>query len=322
MSQFQQLSAEVAELRQSRQVPLHAQAVQQPAVVEPAPTSVGTAIAVPAQNVQAPQPRAGPKTGESKKGSTPKMGESGSGYTRLANGKFIKNKRPKARPIQDRQSKNWRARSTTALVQFLKERGIGKDDPKPEDDPRYIELVDDLDNAKLYQEYLRNEDEPLEVQEWRALLASEETSSEVSSKPNRVKGKEPAPKGDPVVVPRAPREKSPNKRKVYYSLRTGYETNPDSQEPKTWASGYNLPLWVDPEVLNKDIKDVMSFFAQYAKADSPSWAEQVESSNLEIRDTKSHTDGVPQAPNLGRIHQSDGSAGLINQSAANASKKA
>jgi hypothetical protein len=71
-------------------------------------------------------------------------------------------------------------------VQYLKEKGISKEGPKPDEDPIYLELVQDLENSKLYQEYLKNEDEPLSVQEWREafLLSGEDPSSETQDGQN------------------------------------------------------------------------------------------------------------------------------------------
>lgn len=98
---------------------------------------------------------------------TPKLGESGSGYTRISNGRLIRNKRPAPRTLVQRQARNWRSNATKELVSFLKEKGIGPEDPKPVNDLAYTKLVNDLESSKAYQAYINNVDEPLEVQAWR-----------------------------------------------------------------------------------------------------------------------------------------------------------
>jgi hypothetical protein len=85
----------------------------------------------------------------------PRMGESGSGYTLLPNGKTVRNKRPAHKPLTVRQAINWRSNATTELVSFLKERGIGKSDPKPASDLVYLQLVESLAKAKAYYVYSR-----------------------------------------------------------------------------------------------------------------------------------------------------------------------
>lgn len=97
----------------------------------------------------------------------PPKGVSGSGYTRIPNGKLVRNKRPVARSLPERQAKNWRSTATANLVNALKERGIGPSDPKPVDNVGYQRLVVDLAYAKAYYAYVRESDNPVEVQDWR-----------------------------------------------------------------------------------------------------------------------------------------------------------
>lgn len=95
------------------------------------------------------------------------MGESGSGYTRLPNGKLVRNKRPQPKPLQLRQAKNWRSTATTNLVGWLKATGIGPDDPKPMAEPQYQNLVTNLAMAKDYMSYVKSNEQPIQVHEWR-----------------------------------------------------------------------------------------------------------------------------------------------------------
>lgn len=95
------------------------------------------------------------------------MGESGSGYTRLPNGKLVRNKRPAHKPLQQRQASNWRGTATSNLVAYLKQVGLSKDDPKPVTDPAYATLVADLENSKEYFSYVKSGGTD-EVQTWRA----------------------------------------------------------------------------------------------------------------------------------------------------------
>jgi len=124
-----------------------------PIVIPPAPVA-------PAQWQQVQRPKApkGP--------AAPKMGESGSGYTQLPNGKMVRNKRPAHKPLPVRQAINWRGNATTELVSFLKEKGIGKSDPKPVRDPLYQTLVYNLALAKAYHAYTKNGGTD-QVQVWR-----------------------------------------------------------------------------------------------------------------------------------------------------------
>jgi hypothetical protein len=337
MAQVQQLSVEVAELRQAR---TFAQVAQPPAVAAPAITA---GFVPPAPIVHTPLSGNAPKSKVPKESTAPKMGESGSGYTRLANGKFVKNRRPKARPIQDRQAKNWRARSTTALVQFLKERRIGKEDPKPTDDSVYQALVSDLEMSKLYMEYLKNEDEPLEVQEWRNSLIDDQRPSGNSPAPGKPAGPPapPAPKQtDNLSIPptkTGPLDKSSSwespkpvfnlkpqpivprddrliKYKVYYDLVTGQAVNEDSRSQKTWAEGYDLPNWIDPVVLSDD-KAFRALVVQYHTPPKISWAEDVEASDQKSDGQKS-TSKAGSSRKAGRMPSGDflqSTSGVINQ---------
>jgi hypothetical protein len=268
------------------------------------------------------------------------MGEPGSGYTRLANGKFVKNRRPKARPIQDRQAKNWRARSTTALVQFLKERGIGKEDPKPTDDPVYQALVSDLEMSKLYMEYLKNEAEPLEVQEWRNTLVDDPRPSEntpapvppvgppappasqtVDSTTQLIKagpsdwksdswdGPKPVPKDGP--PPTIVTDDRLVQYKVYYDLLTGNAVNENFRGQKTWAVGYDLPDRIDPVVLQDD-KAFRAFVVKYHTPPKISWAEDVEASNLDGRKPSSNAGSSRKAGKMPSADFLQGTPGLIN----------
>jgi hypothetical protein len=126
----------------------------------PAQTGKPNNAAEPAQLAQA-EKSAPPK---------PPKGVSGSGYTRIPNGKLVRNRRPAVKPLPLRQAKNWRARATTELVAFLKEREIGVDDPKPTEDTQYLELVSELENSKAYLAYVKLTDEPFQVHEFRGLL--------------------------------------------------------------------------------------------------------------------------------------------------------
>lgn len=334
MAQVQQLSVEVAELRQAR---TFAQVAQPPV---PAPPVVVPGIIPPAPLVQTPLSGNAQKS-KPQKEAAPKMGETGSGYTRLANGKFVKNRRPKARPIQDRQAKNWRARSTTALVQFLKERGIGKDDPKPTDDAVYQALVSDLEISKLYMEYIKNDDEPLEVQEWRNTLIDDPRPSDNSPAPGLPAGP-PAPPAPPQTVdstippiktgpsdwtsdswdgPKPVPKDGPKppdvvdhrlvEYKVYYDLLTGRAVNEDSRGQKTWAVGYDLPDWIDPVVLQDD-KAFRAFVVQYHTPPKISWAEDVEASNLDGRKPSSKAGSSRKAGKKPSADLLQGTPGLIN----------
>jgi len=114
----------------------------------------------PSVSAEVPVPKAQPPK--------PAKGLSGSGYTRIPNGKLVKNKRPAQKPMPMRQAKNWRLKATTALVSFLKEAGVSKDDPKPLTNQRYQQLVADLAYAKAFYAYVRETNEPVEVQDWRS----------------------------------------------------------------------------------------------------------------------------------------------------------
>jgi len=136
------------------------------------------------------------------KAPAPRIGESGSGYTRISNGRLVRNKRPKARPLQERQAKNWRSRATQDLVSFLKERNLGKDDPKPVNDPVYTKLVAALESAKAYMAYVGSTDQPMSVEDWRRsnlalpvatpVLQAGPVSSANALEPSTSKGKESA----------------------------------------------------------------------------------------------------------------------------------
>jgi len=99
-------------------------------------------------------------------GTAPKMGQSGSGYTLLPNGKMVRNKRPSHKPLNLRQAANWRSKATTSLVTFLKQEGVSPGDPKPVTNPVYRTLVLDLANAKEYYSFVKNGG-TLEVQDWK-----------------------------------------------------------------------------------------------------------------------------------------------------------
>lgn len=114
----------------------------------------------------------------------PRMGESGSGYTLLPNGKTVRNKRPAHKPLVLRQAINWRSNATTELVSYLKEKGIRKSDPKPAADLVYLQLVESLAKAKAYYAYTKDGGTN-EVHIWReahkndlmSLLPEEESQS-------------------------------------------------------------------------------------------------------------------------------------------------
>jgi len=136
------------------------------------------------QIVVAPsQPAPAPKKGATDK---PPKGVSGSGFTRIPNGKLVRNKRPTAKPLPLRQAKNWRAKATTGLVAFLKERGIGVDDTKPTEDSRYQSLVTDLENSKAYMAYVKSTEAPVQVHEWRELLPRSTPSKEGAAPKERM----------------------------------------------------------------------------------------------------------------------------------------
>jgi hypothetical protein len=127
------------------------------AALQRPPEQVNLAPAESWQLIQRSQPKRGPPA--------PKMGESGSGYTLLPNGKLVRNKRPAHKPLPVRQAINWRSNATTNLVSFLKEKGIGKSDQKPINDPVYSQLVIDLAKAKAYYAYANGGTQ--EVHVWR-----------------------------------------------------------------------------------------------------------------------------------------------------------
>jgi len=87
-------------------------------------------------------------------GVKPPPGESGSGYTRLPNGKLVRNQKPKARSLQETQAKNWQERAQSALRDYVT--GHFQRPPKevqekpPKGDGTYDGLVADLEWAKAY----------------------------------------------------------------------------------------------------------------------------------------------------------------------------
>jgi len=104
----------------------------------------------------------------------PVPGESGSGYTRLPNGKLVKNQKPKARPLQEAQAKNWQERAQNALRDYVATAFARP--PKevqanpPQGDARYDTLVADLEWAKAYRLLVHQTPsgtQPITVDEYR-----------------------------------------------------------------------------------------------------------------------------------------------------------
>jgi len=106
----------------------------------------------------------GSKRPEAKKPQPPKppMGESGSGFTKLKSGKLVKNKRPKARAVQERQSRNYRVHARDEFVKYAKEAYPGRkptDDP-PTEDEHWDKLLSNLEYAKVYRGYVKASRKP------------------------------------------------------------------------------------------------------------------------------------------------------------------
>jgi hypothetical protein len=124
-------------------------------------------IGQPGPVVQWPQMAPMPYIRQPAKAAEPKMGEQGSGYTRLPNGKTVKNRRPKTRSLPERQALNWRTKATEALIAFRKEHNLTKGEDCPAElqevqDP----LVLDLTRSKAYEAYVHGGGEQ-KVHEWR-----------------------------------------------------------------------------------------------------------------------------------------------------------
>jgi len=161
----------------------------------------------PATSARTEEPKitAGPAQQDQAANTAPKppKGVSGSGFTRIPNGKLVRNKRPAVKPLPLRQAKNWRAKATTNLVAFLKERGIGSDDAKPTEDTQYRGLVSDLENSKAYLAYVKSTNEPVQVHEFKGLLPDLSAQIEQAKKPNdsvnAVSGAKPVQKSSAVV---------------------------------------------------------------------------------------------------------------------------
>lgn len=127
---------------------------------------------LPTSQPAATRPQGEARQQPAKQDAKPKLGESGSGYTRISNGRLVRNKRPMSRPLVERQARNWRSKATKDLVSFLKSRNIGPNDPKPSNDGEYKELVQELASAKAFSAYVKSTQEPLEVQDWREVSRS------------------------------------------------------------------------------------------------------------------------------------------------------
>jgi hypothetical protein len=99
----------------------------------------------------------------------PALGAPGSGYTRISNGKLVKNKRPKQRSLPERQALNWRTRATEALISLRQANGLQKGDQCPaEIAEAHSRLIADLEMSKAYQAYVEETGDPKEVHVWRA----------------------------------------------------------------------------------------------------------------------------------------------------------
>jgi len=160
IGQMENISSRIGLLETARHKPKSfSEAAGNPA--SPVATGLPLIAVAPSQ----PAPTAGKAVADK-----PPKGVSGSGFTRIPNGKLVRNKRPTAKPLPLRQAKNWRAKATTSLVAFLKERGIGVNDAKPTGDSQYQRLVADLEYSKAYLAYVKSTDAPVQVHEWRELL--------------------------------------------------------------------------------------------------------------------------------------------------------
>jgi len=168
----------------------------------------------------------------------PPKGQSGSGYTRIPNGKLVKNKRPTVKPLPLRQAKNWRTKSTTALVAFCKERGIGPDDPKPTGDTRYQQLVADLEKSKAFLAYVRSSDDPKEVSAWLA--------ERPQVGPSKAGDVDPAGDGGPPLSP-----------KVLTNLESLTPPN-KGKAPKVPAASGSKPQFGPPQEENPEMEDESS----------------------------------------------------------------
>jgi len=168
-----QLLAEIGNL--NSRVGLIEAGASRPGYTTVASTSKGSGgVKLPQPVIQAPIGPAGQSVVPmvpAQRALQPQMGESGSGYTRLPNGKMVRNKRPAHRPLVVRQAKNWRSTATTNLVKFLKERNIGHSNIKPVNEPVYQDLILQLAMAKDYQSYVKNGGTD-EVHVWRTLHES------------------------------------------------------------------------------------------------------------------------------------------------------
>jgi len=100
----------------------------------------------------------------------PPRGESGSGWTRTRKGKLVKNRRPRQRPLVERQSRNAIKSARQALIDHVKSMGVERDSPPgPNLDPVYYDRLASLDEAKAYRAYVRETDSPKKIWEWRQM---------------------------------------------------------------------------------------------------------------------------------------------------------
>jgi len=185
-----------------------------------------------------------PQPAPSAKAETPKppKGQSGSGYTRIPNGKLVRNKRPAAKPLPLRQAKNWRSRATTSLVDFLKRNSVGPDDPKPMHDVHYRELIRDLEYSKAYLAYVRKTDEPVEVHDWK----SNHPPPNVETSPPRATGSPvnkalPSGSSEPIPHGEASREADESEDEEEESEAEAPPPSPNRSPPQKGSSATPAP---------------------------------------------------------------------------------
>lgn len=279
--------------------------VQGPAPAQPAPTAKPqtTLVVQPTMSVGG----SSTATTSSKK---PPMGESGSGYTRLANGKLVKNKRPKERKLQERQARNWRSNATTALVQWLKEAGISREDPKPEHDPVYLQLVEDLENAKSYMDYVNNDETPLDVTAWKRENFSVQESSPAGKAVEPVSGPNTElsasllgrlgfgsfPKGEDSSP--AAKYGGPLNQVAYGRdgrLIVGWDESP-AYVSLVLSPGLVAPEEIPQDVLRKESKAIRAWVL--AHASTQSWCDEVEDAESAIQAEKSAILKSPRAASI------------------------
>jgi len=107
---------------------------------------------------------------EESKSQKPLRGEKGSGWSRTKSGKLVKNKKRANRSIAERQARNWRQRSSEAVIAYLQEHNVPKG-TNPPDSLEWQRLCKNLSDSKTYQAYVKafnvENESPLNVTEWR-----------------------------------------------------------------------------------------------------------------------------------------------------------